>query len=137
MGRGPILNTEIRVAALALRLEGLTFAEIGEKLDLSRQRVQQLLAPPKVVRALVVERAGGQCQRCGLLVGKTGHVHHRQDKEMEPDAYNDHKNLRLLCPGCHRVEHKKPLGSLTWEQYVKRYGKRWGWPPVRSAEAPQ
>lgn len=124
VGRGPARDLERRSVALALRLEGLTFAEIGAKLDLSRQRIQQMLSPPKAVRDFVVERAMGKCQRCGVLVGKAGHVHHRKSSEVDAGAYNDQGNLRLLCPSCHRSEHKTPSGQLTWDQYVKRYGPR-------------
>jgi len=103
--RGPSKNPEVRTQALALRLEGLSFAEIGERVGLSRQRIQQILSPDPAVRSSVVERAEGRCQRCGLHVGTTGHVHHRKSKGATPDDYNDDVNLRLLCPTCHRVEH--------------------------------
>ena len=115
--RGPAQNLEIRASALALRLDGLTFAEIGAKLGLSRQRIQQILSPPRDVRDFVVKRARGLCQRCGIAVGTSGHVHHRRFSEMMEGAYNDRKNLRLLCPSCHRVEHKLPY---KFERHNKR-----------------
>lgn len=94
-----------RTHALALRLEGLTYQEIGASLGISRQRVQQLTSPPKEIRHLVVERAGGRCQICGLTVLQSGHVHHVRATAGYAENYNDLPNLQLLCRSCHRAAH--------------------------------
>lgn len=95
-----------RKELLALRLEGLTYKAIADKVGLSRQRIQQLLSPPTEIRNIVVARAEGKCQECGILVGDSGHVHHNGD---EVDAYNDIANLELLCLSCHRRKHSNNL----------------------------
>lgn len=103
-----MVNQEQRLRALRLRLDGLSFAQIGKMLGVSRQRVQQMTAPTARIRAVVVERAGGKCQGCDLPVGSSGHVHHRLSRGATPDNYNDVDNLQLLCIGCHRAEHPNP-----------------------------
>jgi hypothetical protein len=86
-----------------MRLDGHTYAQIGETFGVSRQRIQQLIAPPKAIRMFVVERTEGRCEVCELLVGHSGHVHHIG--ESGPDNYNDVDRLMLLCIGCHRRMH--------------------------------
>jgi excisionase family DNA binding protein len=88
---------------LHLRLAGLGYTDIAARAGVSRQRVQQLLSPPVAVRNLVVNRAQGLCQSCGLLVGKSGHVHHIGSTN--GDSYNDAENLQLLCVRCHGRVH--------------------------------
>ena len=85
-----------------MRLNGLTYLNIGKQAGISRQRVQQLLSPPPVIRRMVVAKANGECQYCGLTVGQSGHVHHNGDAF---DTYDDIENLELLCISCHRKAH--------------------------------
>lgn len=99
-----------RGKALELRLAGLTYAQIGEELSISRQRVQQLVAPPPAIRRLVVQRAKSACQRCGLRVGESGHVHHIGSTD--GDTFNDVDNLELLCIPCHHRSHWQPGEAL-------------------------
>ena len=89
---------------LIMRLDGHTYQEVADKAGVSRQRVQQILSPPPLVRNLVYERADRRCQSCGVLVGKSGHVHHTGNNDGEED-YNDADNLQLLCLSCHRGAH--------------------------------
>ena len=93
---------------LGLRLDGLTYAEIGIQAGVSRQRVQQVLCPPLAVRRAVIARFGDSCAVCGIRLHGSGHVHHRQHVELELDAYNDFPNLTLLCVSCHRQQHRFP-----------------------------
>ena len=93
-----------RGEALKWRLQGLTYHQVGVEMEISRQRVQQLLSPPKGVRTIVVTRAKGCCQDCGLGVGDSGHVHHRSSTN--GDTYDDIDNLELLCVSCHAVAHE-------------------------------
>jgi len=88
---------------LDLRLQGMTYSQIGERAGVSRQRVQHLLSPPSSIRKFVVDKYEGKCKRCGLIVGTSGHVHHAGD---EVDTYNDIVNLELLCMACHRSAHR-------------------------------
>ena len=93
-------------ALLSMRLEGMTYREIADHAGVSRQRIQQLLCPPREIRDRVVAIANGKCRRCGLRVGKAGHVHHNGD---EFDTYNDIDSLVLLCISCHRKAHPPVL----------------------------
>lgn len=87
---------------LDLRLQGMTYAQIGERAGVSRQYIQHLLSPPSSIRKFVIEKYEGKCNDCGLIVGISGHVHHAGD---EVDTYNDIPNLQLLCVACHRAVH--------------------------------
>lgn len=98
---------------LRMRLEGYTYQEIGKKFKVSRQRVQQQISPPSGVRRQVVKKAKGRCQGCGIVVGLSGHIHHKSlalgkyglKKGQLIEDYKDMKNLELLCISCHRLRH--------------------------------
>lgn len=92
-----------------LRLEGRTYQYIADKVGVSRQRIQQLLSPPKAIRDYVVRKYDGYCSKCGIYVGSSGHIHH-EGANGEED-YNDIENLQLLCIACHRGKHIKPPQS--------------------------
>lgn len=97
---------------LIKRLDGLSYREIAEEAGVSRQRVQQMLSPPKEVSLYVHAKFSGRCADCGVQAkGANGHVHHRST-ETEVDEYNDLDNLELLCPGCHRTKHAALIRSL-------------------------
>jgi len=85
-----------------MRLDGKTYKEIAAEAGVSRQRIQKMLSPPPSIRCFVVKKFGGKCNRCGIFVGQSGHVHHNGDN---PETYNDIENLELLCIGCHRTAH--------------------------------
>src|SRR4051812_47484830 len=109
--RGPQQSSPYREPALRLRLEGYSFGAIAAELGISRQRAQQLLSPSVETRRRVVDGASGRCSSCGILVGTSGHVHHRKARGMEQDDYNDEKNLVLLCLSCHRRAHDMASGT--------------------------
>ncbi len=88
---------------LGLRLEGRTYQYIADKASLSRQRIQQILSPPKKTRELIVTKYGGHCCDCNIWVGESGHIHH---KNTNGEDYQDQVNLVLLCPSCHLKRHK-------------------------------
>jgi len=95
-------DIEIRKRALGLWLQGNTFTRVAQAMGVSRQRVQQLLCPPPLLRQVVYTLARGKCQECGILVGRNGHYH------SEPSGdYDDFtKPLKLLCLTCHRPKHR-------------------------------
>ena len=97
---------------LELRLEGRTYQYIADKAGVSRQRIQQIISPPKEIRDFVVNKYSGYCAGCGLYVGIGGHVHHENSDSEE--NYNDIENLRLLCISCHRKKHSKPPQFQCW-----------------------
>ena len=107
------MDSDRRAKALALRLSGLTYGQMGEKLGVSRQRAQQLVSPPKEIRTIIVAHANGCCEDCGIGVGDSGHVHHRDTDN--GDTYNNVDNLQLLCLSCHRKAHSDlPLDAAAW-----------------------
>ena len=89
---------------LLLRLDGLSYREIGFQAGITKQRVQQILSPPAAIKQHVYEKYGGRCGRCGLKVGNSGHIHH-ETTSTGVDDYNDLANLSLLCISCHRISH--------------------------------
>lgn len=91
---------------LQLRLEGRTYQYIAGKAGVSRQRIQQVLAPPPAIRNYVVNKYDGYCSDCGVYVGVGGHVHHEGANGDED--YNDIENLKLVCVSCHRRKHGNP-----------------------------
>ncbi len=88
---------------LKLKLNGYTYQYIAGQAGVTRQRIQQLLSPPRDIRDFVVKKYKGFCISCGIFVGKSGHIHHNGE---EFDTYNDILNLQLLCLSCHRNKHK-------------------------------
>lgn len=86
-----------------MRLDGKTYQGIATEANISRQRVQQILSPPKEIREYILVKYKGRCARCGIYVGKSGHIHHENTQD---ENYNDINNLELLCISCHRSAHK-------------------------------
>jgi len=95
-----------------MRIDGFTYADIAKEAGVSRQRIHQLIAPPKKVREYVVGRYHKRCADCNLYVGNSGHVHHEGTTHGED--YNDIDNLVLLCIGCHHRRHCPPLLARTY-----------------------
>lgn len=95
---------ELKARVTALWLKGLTYAEVARQTGLSRQRVQQIVRPPKPVYDLILARAGGRCQDCGTET-PSGHVHHN---DHDSEDFNDVDSLVYLCPSCHQRRHPKP-----------------------------
>ena len=107
---------------LRLRLNGYTYQYIADEAKVSRQRVQQILSPPRAIREFVVHKYKGKCERCGIFVGKSGHVHHRDSHN--GDNFDDIDNLELLCTSCHRNAH---LGGKSRKQITERNQNIWGY----------
>lgn len=101
------LSLSRKLEVLRLRLSGLPYRAIAERLGVSRQRIQQLISPPPAITNFVRNRANGLCQQCGIQVA-SGHIHHKGSSGLEPDRYNDLANLQYLCVSCHRIAHLSP-----------------------------
>jgi len=86
-----------RPAVLEAFAKGMTYQEIGEWFGFSRQRAQQLTRPPLAIRRNVLERAKGLCEKCDVVAGDSGHIHHITTDGKQTDA----DNFRLLCNSCH------------------------------------
>lgn len=99
-----------RKEILGKRLDGMTYEAIGKEIGLSRQRVQQIISPGKYIRNWVISQAQGKCQKCGILVGRAGHVHHIGNSE---ENYNCIDNLQLLCLHCHHAAHHAAYSTET------------------------
>ena len=115
--------------AMELRLQGETYAAIGTALGVSRQRIIQMLNPPPAIRKIVVDRAGGLCEKCGILVGESGAVHHKASRGLSCDQYHDLDNLALVCPSCHRMAHHTPAPPKPVElksEYAAALGRKGG-----------
>ena len=101
------------IEAIGMYLAGCTYAEMGEKLGVSRQRAQQLVRPPKAVYELVRDRAKGKCQKCHVKLAN-GHVHHKERVGMTADNFNEIDNLMYLCVACHQIEHADKRWREIW-----------------------
>jgi 5-methylcytosine-specific restriction endonuclease McrA len=93
-----------RAKALAMRLAGLSYRQIGKEFGFSRQRAQQLIRPSIAVRSEVRMAANRFCQKCGRPCDE-GDTHHANCTWWEPGKYNHISNLQYLCPACHRKAH--------------------------------
>ena len=96
--------------------EGLTYAAIASKVGLSRQRVQQIVRPPKPIYDAVKAKADGKCEECGVVVSN-GHIHHANGAG---ENFNDMENLQYLCPGCHRKAHSNSSMMLRTTIWLTR-----------------
>jgi len=116
-----------REQALKLWVKGLSYADIARNLKVSRQRVHQLVAPDKELREQVIEAAQGRCRKCGIFVGKSGHVHH---KSVKVKQYNHSSNLLLVCPSCHMKLHNtgkvKPCDPRPKDPHAVALGRKGG-----------
>ncbi len=93
-----------------MKLAGASYQGIADKFGISRQRVQQIMAPSPEVAQSVKTRAGGKCQRCGEYVGVSGHIHHNGSNARDYDSID---NLEYLCLPCHRKAHKNTISDET------------------------
>lgn len=59
------------------------------------------------VRAIIIEREGGRCARCGALTLHGGQIHHRRPRGMGGSSWREATNLPAnglhLCAVCHRM----------------------------------
>jgi len=102
-------NDEKRRQAQLLHVQGLSYTEIGKRMNFSRQHAQQLVRPPKRIYDLIKKRAGGKCENCGIPVS-AGHIHHMTVASPSLENFNDKRRLRYLCPSCHATAHDQ-IGS--------------------------
>ena len=92
--------------ALALRLQGKTFEEIGLEVNRTSSNVMAALNPPVAIREVVADRCRGICQTCYIGVGKKeGHIHEIGATKL--DKYTDLDNLTLLCRACALIAHER------------------------------
>lgn len=91
---------------LSLRQEGFSYAAIGQKFEISRQRVQQILSYAyEGYKEMVRQRANGRCEICGLPEDEHCRKLTYHHKEPITEGYNKPDNILLVCISCHRVLH--------------------------------
>jgi predicted transcriptional regulator len=95
-------------AALRMRLDGQSFAEIARTLGCTRQNVSAMLSPSNCIRTMMGRQANGRCAECG---SRANQLHHIRTRGIAPEAYNQPANLVLLCKACHRHEHARDWSS--------------------------
>jgi hypothetical protein len=96
------LQNPRRQAIIRMRLDGMTYKAAAEALGISRQRAEQLASPPRDILNSLIARAQSRCESCGILVGRSGHAHH---KGQEEEDYGDVNQLAYLCISCHHRAH--------------------------------
>ena len=107
---------------ILLRLQGKSYAEIGRKFGVSKQRILQIIGPPPEIKQFIYNKYNGICQVCNTSVKKKkGHVHHQNGNNTLVENYNEIDNLILVCIGCHRTLHTIP--ELKKTKYCPTCGK--------------
>lgn len=102
-------NNPQRVRALELRLTGLTYRAVAERLSMKPEQVCQLLRAPLAVRRLLYVRSGRRCEHCKAAVFFTSQIHHRQVVGRTLENYHALDNLQYLCASCHTQTHAGTL----------------------------
>lgn len=100
-------HTEIRKRVDAWLLEGLSFAEIGRKLGITRQRVHQIytgystiVVKNTLLESIYKKAWKDMCQHC--FKSKSKHMHHRDGDHTN----NTVSNLLPVCYRCHYGLHQ-------------------------------
>jgi hypothetical protein len=68
----------------------------------------------------IMKRMGAICSNCGWNK-TTCDIHHIKSKK--EGGTNDHDNLSILCPNCHRLAHEKKLTPII--NIETQYGNKW------------
>lgn len=91
-----------------LFLKGFTYAEIGRRVGLSPQRIQQICRPPVGIFNMVRDKARSACQNCKMRVrAGEGHIHNVECFTGVPDTFSHVDKLIYLCRPCHATVHGK------------------------------
>lgn len=110
---GPRHQSATRNIARSMKQAGKTYAEIGVRLGVSRQRAQQLVSPTSKRLREIRNALGNKCQACGRRRIKL-ETHH-SDYSLEPD--------KLLCPSCHRMYHNYSIKEVAEMQPGNKLNK--------------
>lgn len=104
--------------AIELFKQGYSYQEIGNKFNVSRQRIHQVVKDYRNIGRRGREdkyRDFGQCNRCSELATVLHHIDLNNSND-------DISNLRALCHKCHMTKHtntNKTLKPKTSPQYRK------------------
>lgn len=96
-------------------------AELRRKTPMQRgpapRRSKRNGVPPKV-RAAVVDRCRGQCERCGGWVGLEPELHHKVKRSQ--GGPHTEANLAALCHECHSWAEANPAAAVAEGVSVQR-----------------
>lgn len=105
-----------------------TFA--GKTHSLSTRKLQAKSVKSKVPNNLfevssrtlqkIMKRMNAVCSNCGWDK-TTCDIHHMKPKKH--GGTDDHNNLTVLCPNCHRLAHENKLTEMI--SIEKQYGEKW------------
>lgn len=85
-------------------------------------RLKSILeASSRTVRK-ILKRLGKGCSRCGWSEGGCDVHHIRGRKVQDPD---NHDNLTLLCPNCHRLVHERKVSPNDLIPLTRYIGDDW------------
>ena len=116
----PNRDRKKRNRVLEMLIKGRTYTSIGAELGISRQRVQQLVAPPKERGGALLAKYDGKCARCGIPLNGKWHRHHLE----ACIDFNALDNLIPLCLSCHKLVHPPHtlFGGKDNQYLASRYG---------------
>lgn len=96
---GPPRDEAKRRLVFELYAKGLTYQEIGSRVGVSRQRIQQMTRPPHMILVRLKKRSKGKCEECGIKLRLgDGHIHHLSTV----GDFSLLGNLQYLCRSCHK-----------------------------------
>lgn len=78
--------------------------------------------PVPKVRDQVKRRANGRCERCGIILNRPPHIHHRQPRKAGGSTrpwINLPGNLLHLCSFCHNQVERERGNSYTFGWLVR------------------
>jgi hypothetical protein len=118
-----------KATAITLKMQGLTYEEVAERMNCTPANVSQLCRPSKNIAWELKRKAKFRCQHCNTPI-RTGHVHHI-DYNVSIEIFNSISNLLYLCDACHSKLHWEGEKGVKWN---KQERIRWNEQRVRKAK---
>lgn len=89
---------------MAINTAGLRFPKGRTRKQIKGRQRRAERKVVQSVRAQVIERAKGCCERCGYAVFENGHAHHRTPRSR--GGKWTVANIQYLCCFCHALAHR-------------------------------
>jgi len=86
-----------REQVIKLFRQGMSYAEVGRRVGLSRQRVMQIVKPPTSIYEHMKRKARGICANCEVIA-PSGRISGYREGTLEVSKY------KYLCASCYRNE---------------------------------
>jgi hypothetical protein len=99
---GMAMNNISMDSIISYKLNGMSYLQIANIYNVSRQRIQQIIKPCTSVKIKLIARANGKCENCHQPFKEMPHIHH---VGIDVETYNDIESLKYLCISCHRKTH--------------------------------